>query len=345
LPIGIVTVDRSYDIHWLGGAARRLLAIHGSAIGQDFLHLATRLPATDVRAGIDAAFRGETSTRVLESPAPELPVPRRWLSMTFLPHGDVPSDGPPELVLVVTSDVTESVEQLNGSALDRDAAEARAVELSDRIAELTRSNTDLVAANDELAGANAELRRANEELLVANEEVQAATEEVETLNEELQATNEELETLNEELQATVEELNTTNDDLEARSSELQDSAASLEVQRRSSEAARARLEAVLTSMTAPVLFVARDGTLLTNPAYESQIGSEEAIVGEDRKARSSGPGLRARAAKGESFRVIIVASDPGGARRRFVADGRPVRLDGATQGGVIVFQELPGETD
>ena len=71
----------------------------------------------------------------------------------------------------------------------------------------------------------------------------------------MQATNEELETLNEELQATVEELNTTNDDLQSRSIELQELALSLEDQRRSSETERARLQAVLASMSDAMVVV------------------------------------------------------------------------------------------
>lgn len=326
LPLGLVTVDRAYDIQWIGGAARRLLAIHGTAIGQDFIHLVGRLPAQEVRAAIDGAFRGETTTRVFEAAAPELPAPRRWLQVTFQPHGEDPEGSAPPLVAILALDVTESVEERQALVIQAEETRARADELAVRMAELTRSNTDLVAANDELASGNADLRRSNEELLVANEEVQAATEEVETLNE--------------ELQATVEELNTTNDDLEARSIELTESAASLESQRRESEAARARLEAVLTSMTAPVLFVARDGALVTNPAYDEQIGSVEAISGEDHRTGSSGGALRDRAAKGEVFQVLILASPKGGDRRRLVAEGRPVRVDGETQGGVIVFREV-----
>ena len=40
LPVGVVVVDRRYDIQSINAAARRLLGIHGTAIGEDFVHLA-----------------------------------------------------------------------------------------------------------------------------------------------------------------------------------------------------------------------------------------------------------------------------------------------------------------
>ena len=60
LPIGVVVVDRRYDIQAINSTARRLFGIHSAAIGEDFLHLAQSIPPAPLRAAIDAAFRGET---------------------------------------------------------------------------------------------------------------------------------------------------------------------------------------------------------------------------------------------------------------------------------------------
>jgi two-component system CheB/CheR fusion protein len=39
LPVGVTVIDRQYDIQSINAAARRLLSIHGPAIGDDFVHL------------------------------------------------------------------------------------------------------------------------------------------------------------------------------------------------------------------------------------------------------------------------------------------------------------------
>src|SRR5581483_8540399 len=223
--------------------------------------------------------------------------------------------------------------------------QAESERLAALVARLTETNRQLLEANQELTTVNAELRSSNEELLVANEEAQAATEEVETLNEELQATNEELETLNEELQATVEELNTTNDDLEARNLEAQALATEREEQRQISEAERARLAAVLLSMSDAVMVVDPSGTVvLANAAAERLFGSAgSGFVPEDEEGRPLPDDAwpLARAARGENFSLTFTLPEAAGAthrRRWYEATGQPIA--GTGQGGVVVIRDI-----
>ncbi|MCA1598866.1 MAG: PAS domain-containing protein, partial [Chloroflexi bacterium] len=57
LPVGVVVVDRRYDIRVVNNAARRLLGIHREAVGEDLIHLVRDLDAAALRAIIDAAFQ------------------------------------------------------------------------------------------------------------------------------------------------------------------------------------------------------------------------------------------------------------------------------------------------
>lgn len=201
-----------------------------------------------------------------------------------------------EAVLILIKDVTITVAEREDNRGDADGQRSesqseqrgkqqRAVDLvreeNERFkAEISRIggiNRSLLASNQDLTDAVLELRRSNEELLVGHEEAEATAEEVKTLNEEMQATNEELVTINEELEATVEELHTANSDLQARSHELQQSSETLVAERAASEAARARLEAILLSLSDAVLVVDQTGTvILTNAAYGKMFGAADA---------------------------------------------------------------------
>jgi len=79
LPQGVVVVDRRYDIQSINSAARRLLAIHSSAIGEDFVHLAQSVPSTPLPrrwTRPSAARRRSPSSR---SPQP---TPAWWKRVT-----------------------------------------------------------------------------------------------------------------------------------------------------------------------------------------------------------------------------------------------------------------------
>ncbi len=323
LPIGVVVVDRRYDIREINHAARRLLGIHTVAIGEDLLHLAQNVSNKTFRAAIDGAFRTQTMTKLDEVQVPQMTTGEpTYLCIECYPQpAGAPDEeaGRVESVLVLIVEVTETVEarrkleqgnaQLSAQTeelrvanatltanneetrrANADLAEAHqqteqvAARHAQQIEVLAEANHDLLAANQEVTRANSELRATLDYLLVTNEESQAATEEVETLNEEMQATNEELETLNEEMQATNEELNTANADLAARGDELQNLAVSQEVQ-------KAQLEAILTGLADAVLVVTPEGQpLLMNAAYRRLFGVGEVDAGRDGTPLDAGDG-------------------------------------------------------
>jgi two-component system, chemotaxis family, CheB/CheR fusion protein len=344
MPVGVVVVDRRYDIQSINTAARQLLGIHGSAIGEDLIHLAQSVPTAPIRSAIDDAFRATEPhpNTTLESTLPD--GDRRYLRVVCYPEvRDDISEIHPDSVVVLILDGTTDARQLSDTAGQLRESQAAQVRAAEQTARLSEVNQRLLHANEELSTVNAELRSANEELLVANEESQAATEEVETLNEELQATNEELETLNEELQATVEELNTTNDDLESRSVELQDLALTLEQQRRTSDAERARLQGVLASMTDAVALVDSMGTpIVTNQSFDGIfLPGANLFDGEGVPIDENGTPQQ-RAARGEAFRMRICIEADHRERRCYEARGEPIHGQDPhdMQGGVIVIREV-----
>ena len=344
LPVGVALVDRHYDIQWINNAARRSLGIRASAVGEDLIHLARGVPSQDLRVLIDAALRGQPSTRLFDDVSSgTVTGERRALRVSASP----PSGGKSGLAdgaLLLVEDVTETTRhrtQLEQAvASERETAER----LSREAEQLERSLQEMLEANEELISVNAELRSTNEELLVANEEVYASTEEVETLNEEMQATNEELETLNEELQATVEELNTTNDDLQARSIELQDLAISLEAQRHAAESERQRLAAILASIADGVLVVDAAGTpVLTNGAFEEtfgEAGERLALADDEGRPLPAEQNPLRRAAAGESFTMEFTVTGEDGERRWYEARGQAFAAAGEPRGGVVVIRDI-----
>lgn len=56
LPIGVVVVDRHYDIQVINSSAMRLLGLYTEAVGEDLIHLARTVPSNSLRSVIDAAF-------------------------------------------------------------------------------------------------------------------------------------------------------------------------------------------------------------------------------------------------------------------------------------------------
>ncbi|HLG73525.1 MAG TPA: chemotaxis protein CheB [Chloroflexota bacterium] len=347
LSLGLVVVDAQYDVQHINEAARQLLGIHTSAVGDDFVHLAQAVPARQLRSAIDGTFRDRSVSTLpeveIEDPASN---ERRYVDITCHPQAS-DADASFQLALIVVGDVTARVRQRREleAAVEQARSESRTAR--EQIDRLIESNRELLEANAELTTVNMELRSANEEFLVNNEEVQAATEEVETLNEELQSTNEELETLNEELQATVEELNTTNDDLQSRSSELQELAAIREDQRRQLEDEKERLEVILASMGSALLVVdGRGQRTVTNAAYDNTFGSAE-LRPEDAEGRPlpEAEWPQRRAAAGESFRMEFTQLGTDGQRRWYEAMGNPLRAhDGNGQrggsGAVIVIRDV-----
>ncbi len=346
-PIGVVVVDREYDIQSINAAARRLLSISDPAIGEDLLHMMRGAHYTELRAALDTAFREGRSAGVAEFAVEEVTTgEQRYLQLTCYPYRHEGWEDQAESVIVVVSNVTGMVrarleleERLASATAEFEQVRNEAQEERERHEaqnrRLVETNRQLGKTNQEMSSLNEELQATSEQHLISNEEAQSATEEVETLNEELQATNEELETLNEELQATIEELNTTNEDLNAQSAELQEYA-------RASEEERARLQTILESMSEAVLVVNASGrTVLTNAAYQRLFGSDDfEVLNTFGNSLSSEGTPRYKAAQGESSATEFVVEGEDGTQRRFEAEGRPISGSEGGRGGVIVFREV-----
>ena len=365
LPVGVVIVDRNYDIQAINAAARRLLSIHGVAVGEDFLHAMQEAPYAEVRAALDAAFRNGTDSHSDEfSLEDAVAGEARYLRLDCYPQRDEGETGLAETVIVIVNDVTrttrarqgleEQIEVLKAEVEKREAeAEAEEAGLRAQNERVIEANRRLEEANRELAALNEQLQMAYEGSMVSAEEAQAAAEEVETLNEELQATNEELETLNEELQATIEELNTTNEDLQTRSAELQEMARVRELERRESEVARRRLQTVLQGVGDALLAVTTEGEVLfSNKAFRETFGGGEsgdedtsprlghiAILDENGERIAYEATPQVRASREESFEMRFVVEGEDGTRRSFEARGRPLEAQD-TRGGVVVIRQV-----
>jgi two-component system CheB/CheR fusion protein len=337
LPMGVVLVDRGYDIQLINGAARRALEIHGTAVDRDFVHLASVVPSQPLRSGIDGALDGEDS--VIEIQTEDTSGGgARTLRLTFERYRVDGTSASSDAALIIVEDLTETNARISALEERASGAEAESSALSRRSDLLARTNEELLAANHELTLANAELRSANEELLVGSEEVQAATEEVETLNEELQATNEELETLNEELQATVEELNTTNDDLEARSAELEGAASLLRTEQNERQESLHNLAEGLLGATDGIAVIDRTGAPVMKTDLLEVLDRLSPLEGEP--AIGGRQGLRARALRGERLEARYELAD-GSRQRRVQIVGDPIRdRDGKVMGVVLTMRPL-----
>jgi two-component system, chemotaxis family, CheB/CheR fusion protein len=273
LSTGTLEIDRAYHVRTINAAARHLLGIHTTAIGEDLIHRMDPSLAGPLRAAIDAALRGEPSTAVYHVPDRVMDDDGHDLLIAI--RSPAEENQPAHEAVLEVVEITSLARQLRQEVASREQLQVltdRQTSRTDRADAVLR---ELQAANGVLAVETGRLRSANEELLIENEEAQAAAEEIETLNEELQATNEELETLNEELQATVEELTTTNDELQARTIESQNLAAARETDRQ-------RLEDILQG--APIGMSVMDGPdhiyRLSNVAALEQLGrTEEKVLG------------------------------------------------------------------
>ena len=336
LSLGLVVVDERYYINRINTAARRMLGIHGLAFDQDFIHLAESLTSTEVRAAIDAALGGKTTTTVHELESADVADDRSLFIQTVVrPYA--PRARAVEGAIIELSDVSKAEHnRLAGVRADSGLERAALV------------NRRFLRANDELTTLVAQLRLANQSMLQSSEEAQSAREEVETLNEEFQATNEELETLNEELTASVEELRIANEDLAARTESLRLQTVALAEQKQRGEEEHNRLESVLTSLGDAVVAVDHAGrTLATNPAYDRLFGGPAAEVKPEDLAgmplpRADWP--QRRAARGEQFRMEFAVSDPDGSRRWFEAVAEPLTSEDRTWGGVVAIRDVSERT-
>ncbi len=336
LGLGLVVVDTRYYISRINTAARRMLGIHGLAFDQDFIHLAESLPSTAVRAAIDAAFAGKTSTSMNEVEASEVSTDgSRYIETVVRPY--VRKAGTVEGAIIELTDV---------SVGERDRASNEQGER--RLERATVANQRLLRANEELTALVAQLRLANQTMLQSSEEAQSGREEVETINEEFQATNEELETINEELTASVEELRVANEDLAARTDELRLQTVALEEQKQHGDEEHNRLQSVLASLGDAVVAVDHAGRMLaTNPAYDRLFGGPNAEIRPEDVAGLPLPKAewpQKRAANGEAFRTEFAVSDADGTRRWFEAVAEPLTSQDRTWGGVVAVRDVSERT-
>lgn len=58
LPLGVVVVDRHYDIQAINGLALRLFGIYTAPLGEDLIHLTQSIPTRAMRTAIDAVLQG-----------------------------------------------------------------------------------------------------------------------------------------------------------------------------------------------------------------------------------------------------------------------------------------------
>jgi two-component system CheB/CheR fusion protein len=335
LTVGVVVVDPRYYILRINSAARQMLGIHGTAYGQDFVHLAEVLPPSAIRVAIDAALAGRTTSALFEvESADAASETARFLEATIRSYRVEKRavDG----AVVELTDVTVLEQERRASA-----------RIHERLDKAVTTNGRLLRANDELTAAVAELRSANESILIAGEDAQATREELETVNEEFQATNEELETLNEELTASVAELRVANEDLATRTDELSAQAVVLEQERLDTQEEQDRLRSILASLGDAVVAVDHEGRIVTtNDAYVRFFGADTEIEPEDAAGLPIPPADRPqqRAARGERFRTEFAVAQPGGTRRWFEAVAEPLTAGDRTWGGVLTIRDLSERT-
>ena len=260
LPVGVVVVDRRYDIQEINGAARLMLGIHSVALGEDLVHLAQRVPAKALRAAIDEAFRqnhvaklnavqtpksatGDHATYHIECyPQPHERDhdvrPDRENNESGTKRDDQAGDVI-ESVLVVVTDITDlansqrEIEQ-NSALLSEQADRLRDANaaLTASIEETRQSNIALDSSHlkasdvaDEHTRQLEELAHVNQKLMAENKEMGARhTQEIEALlttNRELLDANQEVTRANRDVHVMLDELLVSNDEAQAAVEEVE----------------------------------------------------------------------------------------------------------------------------
>src|ERR1035437_753960 len=336
LAVGVVVVDPRYYILRINSSARKMLGIHGTGFDQDFIHLADVLPATAIRAAIDSALSGKTTSAVFEvEPTDAASETTHFVEAAIRPYR-VETRAIEGAVIEVT-EVTRLEQERRTSTRTRQRLDKAVV-----------TNGRLLRANGELTDMVAELRMSNESMLLASEDVRSSRDEVVNVNEELQASNEELETLNEELTASVEELRVANEDLATRTQQLSVQATVLEQERLGSQEERDRLRSIMASLGDAIAAVDHDGEIvMSNAAYIRFFGSSDADVECEDAAGlpiEADDRPRQRAANGERFRMEYAVAQPDGSRRWFETIAEPLTAGDRTWGGVMTIRDLSERT-
>ena len=106
LPVGVVVLASDFDIALINAHARQLLGIHGTAVGQDFVHIADEIPSQPLREAIDSARNGETSSLVHRVAAFADGDGQRILRLSFHLHAADADRGLAQAVVVVVEDIS-----------------------------------------------------------------------------------------------------------------------------------------------------------------------------------------------------------------------------------------------
>jgi two-component system CheB/CheR fusion protein len=339
--IGVILVDRHYDIVSINASAREMLNIHGVAIGEDLVHLAPPSTSAQVRAMLDGALRNLEPTAGGDelTVGPDGTDEPRFLALSCYPEIGERREVTGAVILAV--DVTD-VSRARREAEVVIAEQRREIEALRRSeAHARERQRNLLDANKELASVNSGLRAQNDALVIDAEEAEAATEEIETLNEEMQATNEELETLNEEFQATIEELNTTNDEHAARGRDLQEQVTVREIERKMADERVAALTAMLDELPTALAAVDRSGAVLASNRLfrEIQEGAKDRSVqiDDDGGATISFSVVLRRAGEGQTFTFRYRSIDADQTSATLHGRAAPISAPGPVSGLVALI--------
>jgi two-component system CheB/CheR fusion protein len=260
-PVGLVLINRHYDIQAINPAARRMLGIHGPAVGEDLVHLAQNLPARQLQSSLDTAFHAGTPTILEAVPVDTLPTEApQYLHLVCTPQAHEQPHEPVQTVLLVITEVTalaESRRQLEAQlraaqeAREQDRREAalalasREEEHTEELERLRRAHATELAQREQAY--NAELARREQTYTAELERVRrAAVREAasrkealdkeqarfraeweaqlarhEVANKRLSETNRQLVGSNEELTLANEAMRTENEELLVRNEEAQ----------------------------------------------------------------------------------------------------------------------------
>ncbi len=334
--IGVILVDRNYDIISINASARTMFNINGVAVGEDLVHLAPPEAANQLRALLDSALRNQEPTAggeeiEVRSDGTDAP---QYLTLSCYPEAGTGRTVTGAVLLAV--DVTELARSRHDSLHAMRNANRELEALRSSEAHARERQRLLVQANTVLAQANSDLRAENDALIINTEEAEAATEEIETLNEEMQATNEELETLNEEFQATIEELNTTNDEHEARARETYDALQAKDVEIATARLGAAALVSIVDRLNVALAAVAPDGTIVaTNEMFRRiQAGARDNSVqiDDDTGATISLNVVLRRAGEGHEFGFTYRAIAADQARSVYAGRTRPLGGESGAHG-------------
>ncbi len=150
--IGVVFVDANYDIQAINQAARMLLNIHGQAIGDDLIHLASNVDSQELKSALDAAFRSQKDGRgelLFKDSALDQ---TRYLQVSYYPERDGGRDSRITGLILLVEDVTKA--SMHRKQLEEEWAAART-----SVDRVMRQNSELLERQRSLVEANNELDR------------------------------------------------------------------------------------------------------------------------------------------------------------------------------------------